>query len=131
MFLRRKFLGGTQRDELDAIRDNLHHVLSARRGTGFFLPTFGVTESGCRTPAETIERLSAEIRENLALYEPRLCVQEIQDHFNEDGSVRISVHCRVTSSDQRVQIVMGTKGQLLQIGLGDDDKSHDTSEGTP
>ena len=53
MFLRRKFLGVRRYTELEDIQKNLESVLSSKRGSSSFLDTFGVTETGYRTPEGT------------------------------------------------------------------------------
>lgn len=116
MFIRRKFLGESRQDELRDIHDNLSQLLSTRRGTGYFLPQFGVTDTGYRTPAEMTERLGQEIRENLRLFEPRLCITEIDEEYRDDGSVRLQVSCQVVATEQRMQIIMDSQGRLLRVG---------------
>lgn len=119
MFLRRKFLGEAPVSESEAIEGDLVHLFATRRGTGCFLPNFGFTDTGYRTPTERVERLSAEIRENLRLFEPRLQVVEIDDRYQEDGNVQLHVHCRVLSTQDRVQLVVGPKGELLKVGAAE------------
>jgi len=116
MFIRRKFLGQASGGELEDIRENLEQLLSTKRGTGHFLPNFGITEAGYRTPAEMLEGLTREIRENIRLFEPRLTVVEIEDDYRDDGAVHLVVNCRVTETNERVSIVMGPHGRLLRIG---------------
>lgn len=125
MFLRRKFLKEAVRAESEAIREDVGHLFATRRGTGCFLPNFGFTDTGYRTPFEMVERLSAEIEENLRLFEPRLDLLEIDDRYLDDGSVQLHVRCRVRSSEEQVQLVVGAKGELLQIGTQEDEVNGD------
>lgn len=126
MFIRRKFLKKSAHDELSDIQDNLNQLLSTRRGTGYFLPHFGVTDTGYRTPSEMAQRLGQEIRENLRLFEPRLSLVEIDEDYQDDGRVILRVNCKVVASGARVQIMMDSRGRLLEVGadgvesLGDD-----------
>ena len=116
MFLRRKFLGQRRYTELEDIRDNLEAVLSSKRGSSFFLPTFGVTETGYRTPEEMITQLGREIEENIKLYEPRLRVLEIDEVYGDDGAVRLEVVCALKRGSDRIKIVMASNGVLMSIG---------------
>ncbi|MEY4579201.1 MAG: hypothetical protein RL701_3904, partial [Pseudomonadota bacterium] len=61
VFLRRKFLGERRYSELEDIRSNLEAVLRSKRGSSYFLETFGMTETGYRTPEEMIAGLTREI----------------------------------------------------------------------
>lgn len=94
-FLSRKFLG-RQETLLEEVLRNLHHLLSAKRGAASFLPGFGLSETGFRTAEEMLGQLSAEIRENIRLYEPRVEVTEIEEDYEGDsGRLRLVVHCRL------------------------------------
>lgn len=125
MFLRRKFLNEVATSERAAIAADIAQVFATRRGSHGVLPYFGFTDTGYRTPAEMIAGLSAEIRQNIALYEPRLGVVEIEDQYLDDGRVQLCVHCRIRSTDERMQIVMDSQGNLLRIAAAVGEESVD------
>lgn len=103
--LYRKFLGGEETLEQEVQR-NLGYLLRAKRGAASFLPHFGLSETGFRTPEEMLTRLSEEIRENIRLYEPRVEVTEIEeDYESEDGRPRLVVHCRLKATQQPLSLV--------------------------
>lgn len=126
MFLRRKFLGVRRYTELEDIRENLQAILTSKRGSSFFLETFGVTETGYRTPEEMITQLMREIQENIKLYEPRLKVVEIDEVYGDNGAVRLEVQCALKSTSERLKIVMAGNGTFVSVSDGkpvvDEDK---------
>jgi predicted component of type VI protein secretion system len=103
--LYRKFLRG-QETLLQEVQRNLGYLLSAKRGAASFLPDFGLSETGFRTPEEMLLRLSEEIRENIRRYEPRVEVTEIEeDHGGEDGRPSLVVHCRLKATQESLSLV--------------------------
>ncbi len=105
-FMYRKFLGG-QETLLEDVLRNLGYLMRAKRGAASFLPGFGLTETGFRTAEEMLTQLSAELRENIRLYEPRVEVTEIEeDHDGEAGYPRLVVHCRLKASNEQLSVVL-------------------------
>ena len=81
MFLKRKFQRESfSSDLITDIIENLRSVLSTKRSCGHFLPDFGLTESGYRTSEEMVVTLSAELKESIKRYEPRV---RVTDNGNE------------------------------------------------
>ena len=123
MFLKRKF----QRESFssDAITDiveNLRLVLSTKRSCGHFLPDFGLTESGYRTSEEMVVTLSAELKESIKRYEPRVKVTEIDDDYDEHGKVRLVVHCELISDGRQISMALNPFDRSLSLTLEDDDE---------
>ncbi len=56
MFLYKNFIDGKDISEVDDIVRNLGHVLRTKRGAGYFLSNFGLSDAGYRTPEEMITR---------------------------------------------------------------------------
>lgn len=121
MFIRRKFLGQTRAVEGADIRDNLRHLLTTKRGMGYFLPDFGVTDTGARSASEMVEHLSREVTENIVRFEPRVEVVEIEDDYLDDGSLRLTVKCRQRNNGKPHHIVLGPRGSLIGIDDGEQD----------
>lgn len=116
MFLYKKFVNKDAGTELDDIRRNLGYLLRTKRGCGTFQEAFGINETGYRTPADMVENLSNEIRETVERYEPRIEIIEIDEEHESGGSVTLAVHCRVRSTDERLQIMLNTSQKLVDIG---------------
>lgn len=114
-FLHRKFGGGGPETELEDVMRNLRYVLGSKRGSGSFLPKFGLTETGFRTPDEMVVALSREIRETVGLYEPRVEIDDIDELYEKDGSVKLEVRCRVLDSAERLAILLDPKRQSLDV----------------
>ncbi len=116
MFLRKHFLGRGPCSELEDVRENLAHVLGTKRGTGYFLPDFGLTELGYRTPEEMVVALSDELRQTLALYEPRVEVLEVEEDWDDLGKrTRLVVRLRVREASEPLSIVVDLQKRSLQV----------------
>lgn len=108
MFLAKHFLGAGA-DELEDIQRNLGFVLSSKRGCGYFLTSFGLSEMTFRTPEEAVVRLSAEIEENIRLYEPRVALVKINEVYDDDGRVKLVIRLRLRSKDETLRLVVDAK----------------------
>lgn len=84
MFIAKHFLG-VPPDEAEDIRRNLELVLSTKRGTGYFLKNFGLSDAVFRTPEETVTVLGEELKENIRLYEPRVELIKINEVYDDEG----------------------------------------------
>lgn len=116
MFLYKHFVGGNALTELDDVVRNLGHVLHTKRGTGYFLRNFGLSEVGFRTPEEMVKTLTAEIRENVRLYEPRVAVVDIDEDYDDAGQrARLVVRLRLRSSKEPLRIVVDLKNNTLDV----------------
>src|SRR5262245_41858200 len=106
MFLYKHFVGGDHLSEMDDVIRNLNHVLRSKRETGYFLRNFGLNEVGFRTPEEMVTALTAELRENIRLYEPRVELIDIDEDYDDDGGrARLVVALRLRSAKEKLQIV--------------------------
>ena len=85
MFLYKHFVRGTELGEIEDIIRNLTHVLRTKRGTGYFLQNFGLSEVGFRTPEAMVTTLTAELRENIRLYEPRVEFVDVDEDYDDEG----------------------------------------------
>ena len=119
MFLRRKFLKESPATELEDVCEHLPQMLTSRRGAGGLLSHYGLTDTGYRTPAEMLGGMTAEIRENLCLFEPRVQVTEIEEDYADNGRVRLNVYCRLKRTAEQLHFVLGGQGQLLRLGAPD------------
>jgi len=116
MFLYKHFVGGKKLSELDDVIRNLGHVLHSKRGTGYFLRNFGLSEVGFRTPEEMVTTLAAELRENIRLYEPRVELLVIdEDYDDEGGRSRLVVGLRLRGAKERLRIVVDLQKNTLDI----------------
>jgi predicted component of type VI protein secretion system len=108
-------------DLVDDVVGNLRRVLGTKRGCGHFLPDFGLTETGYRTADEMVLEVSQELRENIERYEPRVVIDEIDDEYDENGRVRLVVHCSLRSTGKRLTVAIDLKERQLDIVSEDDD----------
>lgn len=114
-FLYRKFLGIEETLTEDVMR-NVGNLLRAKRGAASLLPSFGVTATGIHSAVEMLAQLTLEIRENIALYEPRLEVTEIeQDEEGEAGRPRLVMHCLLRASRQPLALVIDPRTRALSL----------------
>lgn len=115
VFLRRKFLGERRYTELEDVRNNLEVILRSKRGSSYFLDTFGMTETGYRTPEEMLSGLTREIEENIRLYEPRVELVETDETYDDKGVARLEVVCALKGSKDRIKIVLAPNGELVAL----------------
>lgn len=116
MFLYKHFVGGNKLGELDDVIRNLNNVLRSKRGTGYFLDHFGLSEVGFRTPEEMVTTLSAELRENIRLFEPRVELINIDEDYDDDGGrSRLVVKLRLRGAKERLRIVFDLQKNTLDI----------------
>jgi phage baseplate assembly protein W len=117
MFLYKHFVGGQEGvTELDDIVRNLNFVLKTKRGCGYFLETFGLSDVGYRTPEEMIVALTAELEENIRLYEPRVVVGQIDEEYDDAGQrAKLVVALRVRDASERLAIVVDLKKNQIDV----------------
>ena len=78
-------LGKFQRDrkkttELNSVIANLNFVLNTKKGFGFWREGYGIGDyNEYRARAKIVKTLLDEIRENIALYEPRVRLDDIAE----------------------------------------------------
>ena len=115
-FLYRKFLGIEETLTEDVMR-NLGHLLRAKRGAASVLPSFGLTETGIRSAAEMLTQLTAEIRENIELYEPRIEISEIEedDEGGVNGRPCLVMHCRLRASREPLSVVIDPRSRVISV----------------
>ena len=107
MFLRKHFLDRTELSLLEDVMQNLRWIFSTRRGSGYFLDDFGVSDVGFRTPAEMIVTMTDEIRQNIRLYEPRVEVIDVDEDWDESGKrSKLIVRLRVRDRKEKLEVVV-------------------------
>ena len=116
MFLYKHFVSGQEDSEIEDIVRNLNFVLKTKRGTGYFLESFGLSDVGFRTPEEMITTLTAELTENIRLYEPRVELVDIDEEHDDEGHrVRLVVNLRMRSAADILQIVVDLKRNVFDV----------------
>lgn len=116
MFLYKHFIGGDETSEIDDIIRNLGHVLRTKRGCGYFMPQFGLSDVGYRTPEELVTSLSAELTENIRLFEPRVSLVDIDEVYDDDGRrVRLVANMKVRDAGEPLQIVVNLRDSSFDI----------------
>ena len=108
MFLYKHFVDPTVTNETEDIVRNLLHVLGTRRGTGYFVDSFGLTGAGVRQGDELFVRLMAEVAENVRLYEPRVelvgKIKEIHDDDAQGARLVATMRCRNSGEIVRMTV---------------------------
>ncbi|MFT3765634.1 MAG: hypothetical protein QM820_08980 [Minicystis sp.] len=114
MFLYKHFVGGPDLSEMDDIIRNLGFVLSAKRGFGYFLQSFGLTETGFRTTEEMVTTMSREIEENIRLYEPRVELVDLDEEY-VDERARLIVKLRVRDGRENLKLTVNLADRTFDI----------------
>ncbi|MBK9265469.1 MAG: hypothetical protein IPM54_37495 [Polyangiaceae bacterium] len=98
---------------------NLRHVLGTRRGTGSFVPSFGLTGPGPRQGDEMLVRLMDEVAENLRLYEPRVelvgKIKEVHDNDGTGARILATMRCIESGNIVRMTIHVTQRGFEFEI----------------
>ena len=64
--------------DINVIIANLNNILGTKRGYGFFLEKFGLSDyKHISSHDDIVDMLSSEIKENIELFEPRIKVKKI------------------------------------------------------
>jgi phage baseplate assembly protein W len=112
MLLHRLFGKGDVGSELDDVIRNLGYVLKTKRGSGYFLPNFGLSDAGYRTPEEMVTSVSAELRETITVYEPRVEFLDVDESYDDDRSrptIVVSLRLRATGTRLSLRFDMAAK----------------------
>jgi len=116
MFLYKHFIGGSETSEVDDVIRNLGFILRSKRSLGYFLPSFGLSDIGFRTPEAMITTVTDEIKENIRLYEPRVELLDVKEVYDDDGGgVRLVVSMRLRSADEKLRLVVDIANKSFDI----------------
>jgi predicted component of type VI protein secretion system len=115
MFLYKHFVRGPKTSLLDDITRNINYVLNTKRGYGYFLESFGLSDIGFRTTEEMVTLISAEIKENLRLYEPRVEVKGVDEVYEEGKRPRLVVSLRLRGHDEKLELVVDMGARSFDI----------------
>lgn len=114
MFLYKHFVGGPETSEMDDVIRNLGFILKTKRGYGYFLETFGLTEVGFRTVEQMVTTMSREIAENIRLYEPRVELIDIDEVYDDDRAGLV-VHLRLRGGAEKLKLVVDLAQRSFDI----------------
>ncbi|HEY6880498.1 MAG TPA: GPW/gp25 family protein [Polyangiales bacterium] len=107
MFLRKHFLDGAQLTVLEDVMQNLNWIFSTRRGSGYFLDDFGVSDVGFRTPSEMVVSMTDEIRQTIRLYEPRVEVVDVDEDWDETtNQPKLILRLRLRERSEKLEVVV-------------------------
>ncbi len=111
MALLRKLAGDkseTDDDEIASIIDNVNNMLNTKRGYGFFLQDFGLSDHHHLSSCEDIsEMITREISENIERFEPRIELINVET-IKDDRLFRLSF---------RIDCVLRNNGASLKLFL--------------
>lgn len=107
MFLRKHFLDGVELSLLEDVMQNLNWIFGTRRGSGYFLEDFGVSDVGFRTPAEMVVSMTNEIRQTIRLYEPRVEVVNVDEDWDDaNNQPKLVVRLRLRERSEKLEVVV-------------------------
>lgn len=84
------------------IAQSLQLIVATRRGVGHVLPDFGIGDCGQASPAGLLAHYVSQLRENLARYEPRITVVDIDGDVSDDGRPIITLTARLPGASAPV-----------------------------
>ena len=118
MFLYRNFMKQESSGDplITDIMRNLQWIFDTKRGCGYFIPEFGLTQGGFRTKADIIEAYTDEIKEIIDLFEPRLKFLELGDDYDpETGRIKLEIECKFADSGEPFTIRLDPQTNQLNI----------------
>jgi len=129
MFLERKFLTPIERDAARAAardRDawpppladvigNLGRLLATERHVGHRLPDFGFSQSGHWSREGVIAHYSTELQQNLARYERRFQLVELEAEVDDDGRPYLVAVGRVDGVTGTVTLLVDLARRSVQV----------------
>jgi type VI secretion system lysozyme-like protein len=104
-------------DELNSIIKNLNNLLTTKRGYGFFLQDFGLSDyhhlSAC---TEITAQIIEEIKQIITQFEPRIEVIEVV-HIQNDAFERLSfaINCQVRSTNLPLNLLVDPKRGCVKV----------------
>jgi predicted component of type VI protein secretion system len=114
MFLYKHFMRAPE-DETEDIRRNLGFILSTKRGCGYFLESFGLSDVAFRTPEKAVTQLSQELEENIRLYEPRVVLVRLNEVYDDDGRVRLVATLRRRSTQEVLHLTFDLEKRKFDV----------------
>lgn len=115
MFLHRVFLGEREISETEDVRRNILYILRTKRGVGYFLDDFGLTETGYHTAEEMFSIISAEIQETLERYEPRIVIQKIDEAHGPSRRPILRVRYSMKSTGEVLVVITDRTGTRVEL----------------
>ena len=116
MFLRKHFLDRAELSPLEDIMQNLRWIFSTRRGSGYFLEDFGVSDVGFRTPAEMVVATTNEIRHNIRVYEPRVEVIDVDEDWDDvTNQPKLIVRLRLRDQKEKLNLVVDLANRSFDV----------------
>lgn len=110
MALLRKLAGGKYEDddEVNSIIENINNILSTRRGYGFFLQDFGMSDYHHLNSGNDIaEIIIKDLKENIENFEPRVEVVGIVNIKDDKVSrMSFSVDCLIRDNRQPLKLFL-------------------------
>lgn len=88
------------------IVQNINHILSTRRDLDEFRLGFGIDDSGYRTPEQALIQLSAQLRECLSRYEPRITIERLEEDYDDAGRLFLDARCRILVTGESLRVVL-------------------------
>jgi predicted component of type VI protein secretion system len=105
--------------EIKSIIDNLNNIFSSTRNYGFFLHNFGISDYRYLSSREDIARaIIVEVGENIALFEPRILINEII-YVQENKLLRLSflIDAVLRDNGQPLKLFLEPVNEHLQVSL--------------
>jgi len=112
-------LGSTEDYEIKSIIDNLNNIFNSTRDYGFFLHDFGISDYRYLSTREDIAKaIIVEVSENIALFEPRMLVNEISS-VQDNKLIRLSflIDAVLRNNGQPLKLFLDPVNDRLQVSL--------------
>ena len=115
----RKFYTSKKKDrgEIHAIVANLNYILNTRKYFGSFLRTMGIGDYNVyRSRAMIVETIIDEIKENIALFETRVKLEDISEVESDSPfRLRFQVRCVFVEGSRPIYIVVDSRANRVTV----------------
>jgi predicted component of type VI protein secretion system len=116
VFLRKHFLDGAELSVLEDVMQNLTWIFSTRRGSGYFLDDFGISDTGFRTPAEMVVSMTDEIRQTIRLYEPRVEVIDVDEDWDDvTNQPKLTLRLRLRAQSEKLEVIVDLAKRTFDV----------------
>ena len=118
LFQKFEQLGTGAQTGVEAVLENLEHVLNTKRGWGSPLPDFGIRSLTEYVSREHLSRaVIEEIKHCIEVYEPRLKLEEITVEEGERSPFRLSfsLRCSLVDGTQTLRVHVNTMFGAFEV----------------
>ena len=109
--------GKTNDNDILSIIDNLNNVLNTKRGYGYFLPNYGISDyNHLSSRDDIVKAVIREVSENIECFEPRIELVKVVQ-IKDDTLLHLSfrIDCIVRESTRSLKLLLDPIQDRYQV----------------